>query len=208
MLIDSLDCLLNIFSGELDTRTEKFHAHVAIESQWIVEEFEDLAADDRIRLDNGDIVKLPTDFPEKYWHPHLFILNISDNAHEQIKYSLKKISSKIHVREFRDVYGSFYSKFDLHLFPTDIQELSVSIGSALFDSEVTLESDPYRASGINREAFVDQQEWKLFDHVQTRTRFIRGFLFQNDDDQELDTPGHERKRSILTIACHAGIHLR
>jgi hypothetical protein len=35
--------------------------------------------------------------------------------------------------------------------------------------------------------------------------FVRGFLFQNDDDDnELDTPGHERKRSILTIACHAG----
>jgi hypothetical protein len=34
--------------------------------------------------------------------------------------------------------------------------------------------------------------------------FVRGFLFQNDDDNELDTPEHERKRSILTIACHAG----
>jgi hypothetical protein len=98
----------------------------------------------------------------------------------------------------------FYSKFDLHHFPTDIQELNVSIGSALFDTEVTLEADPNRSSGINREAFVDQQEWKLYDHIEIRTKLIKGFLFQNDDDDELDAPGHERKRSILTIACHAG----
>jgi hypothetical protein len=45
----------------------------------------------------------------------------------------------------------------------------------------------------------------LYDHIETQTKFIKGFLFQNDDDDELDTPGHERKRSIITIACHAGM---
>ena len=131
-------------------------------------------------------------------------MNVSRNHDEDIKYIIKKRPTAIQIREFRDVYGKFYSKFDLHHFPTDIQELNVSIGSALFDGEVILEVDPFRASGINRQAFIDQQEWHLYDHVQTRTKFIQGFLFQNDDDDQLDSPGHERKRSILTIACHAG----
>lgn len=149
-------------------------------------------------------MKLDKDFPDHHWHPQLFLLNVCRNHDEDIKYIIKKRHSSIQIREFRDVYGKFYSKFDLHHFPTDIQELSVSIGSALFDNEVILQVDSQRASGINREAFIDQQEWQLYDHIQTRMKFIKGFLFQNDDDDQLDSPGHERKRSILTIACHAG----
>ena len=182
--------------GELETKAEKFHAHVAIEARWF------LSADDPT-VGEETTVKLPEDYAETHWHPQLFLLNAAHDRHEEVKYSLNKVGQRLQVKEFRDVHGSFHSKFDLHHFPTDIQELSVSIGSALFDREVTLEADLHRASGINREAFVDQQEWKLYDHVETRTRFIKGFLFQNDDDNELDTPGHEHKRSILTIACHA-----
>ncbi|CAF0732300.1 unnamed protein product [Adineta steineri] len=197
--------------GELDTRAEKFQAHVAIEARWFLNSddadenkiLSTLSNDDQIRLNNGEIIKLSKDFPENNWHPQLFLLNIGQDCKEVIKYTIKKSNSQIQICEFRDVNASFHSKFDLHHFPTDIQELSISIGSALFDSEVTLQTDSKRPSGINREAFFDQQEWKLYDHIQTRTKFIKGFLFQNDEDYSLDTPGHERKRSILTIACHA-----
>jgi hypothetical protein len=201
-----------IVIGELDTQAEKFQAHIAIEARWFLKSKDDedqiissLSIDDQTRLNNGNTIKLPKDFSENNWHPQLFLLNVSRDRDEDIKYSIKKYGSQVQIREFRDVYGKFYSKFDLHHFPTDIQELNVSIGSALFDTEVTLEADPNRASGINREAFVDQQEWKLYDHIETKTKFIKGFLFHNDDDDELDTPGHERKRSVLIIACHAGI---
>jgi len=202
-----------IVIGELDTQAEKFQAHIAIEARWFSKSKDDedqiissLSIDDQTRLNNGNTIKLPKDFSENNWHPQLFLLNVSRDRDEDIKYSIKKYGSRVQIREFRDVYGKFYSKFDLHHFPTDVQELNVSIGSALFDTEVTLEADPNRASGINREAFVDQQEWKLYDHIETKTKFIKGFLFHNDDDDdELDTPGHERKRSVLIIACHAGI---
>ncbi|CAF3679775.1 unnamed protein product [Rotaria sp. Silwood1] len=115
----------------------------------------------------------------------------------------RRSASRTQIREFRDVYENFYSKFNLHHFPTDIQDLSVSIVSALFDTEVILKVDLNRIFGINREAFTDQQEWKLYDHVEIQTKFIKGYLFQNDNDYELDTPGHERKRLILTMTCHA-----
>ncbi|CAF4967692.1 unnamed protein product, partial [Rotaria sp. Silwood1] len=117
-------------------------------------------------------------------------------------------ASRTQIREFRDVYENFYSKFNLHHFPTDIQDLSVSIVSALFDTEVILKVDLNRIFGINREAFTDQQEWKLYDHVEIQTKFIKGYLFQNDNDYELDTPGHERKRLILTMTCHAAARRR
>ena len=62
------------------------------------------------------------------------------------KISRRRFASRLQIREFRDVDGQLHSKFDLHHFPTDIQELSVSIESALFDTEITLEADPNRSS--------------------------------------------------------------
>lgn len=192
----------------MDTKAEKFQAHVAIESRWFSQSNDDLlgslSVNDRIKFDQGETIKFAKDYSENYWHPQLFLLNVDYDRREEIKYSLREVDEKIQIREFRDIDGCFHTKFDLHHFPTDIQELNVSIGSALFDREVILEADRERASGINRESFVDQQEWKLYDHIQTKTRFIQGFLFQNDDDNELDLPGHEHRRSILTILCHAG----
>lgn len=85
-----------------------------------------LSPDDQIRLNNGDTIKLSNDFSENFWHPQLFLLNIGRDHDEDIKYSFKKSDSQIQIRKFRDVNGIFYSKFDLHYFPTDIQELNVS----------------------------------------------------------------------------------
>jgi hypothetical protein len=196
---------LNI--GELDTQAEQFQAHVAIEARQFLQSKGDedrilssLSSEDQTRLNNGNIIKLANNFPQNNWHPQLFLLGVSRDHDKDIKYSVRRFYSPVQIREFRDVNGKFY----LHHFPTDIQELDVSIGSALFDTDVTLEADPNQASGINREALVDQQEWKLYDHIKTRTKLIKGFLFQNDDD-ELDTSEHERKRSILTIGCHTSI---
>ena len=197
--------------GELDTQAEKFEAHIVIEARWFLtskdrenELTSSLSTADQTDLNDGKIVKLPKDYSENNWYPQLFILNLCRDYDEEINYSTRKVASQIQIREYRDVYGNFYSKFDLHHFPNDVQELKVSIGSALFDTEVILAADSNRPSGINHEAFIDQQEWKLFNHIQTERKFIKGFLFQNDDDDKLDAPGHEKKRSILNIACHAG----
>jgi hypothetical protein len=81
----------------------------------------------------------------------------------------------------------------------------------LFHDKVLLFSDPYRLSGVNREAFVDQQEWSLYEHVDSEQRFINDFLFRatdddEDDDQQIENTANkeERKRSVLTVICHAG----
>ncbi|CAF3722080.1 unnamed protein product [Rotaria sp. Silwood1] len=163
--------------------------------------------DDQTRLNNGEIIKFSKDFPNNHWHPQLFLLNSGRDCNEKINCSIKRSAYRTQIRECRDVYENFYSKFNLHHFPTDIQDLSVSIVSALFDTEVILKVDLNRIFGINREAFTDQQEWKLYDHVEIQTKFIKGYLFQNDNDYELDTPGHERKRLILTMTCHAVVSI-
>ncbi len=68
----------------------------------------------------------------------------------------------------------------------------------------------YHLSGINREAFADQQEWSLYEHVDTQQRFIKEFLRQNEDEEDEDgsnLTNKERNRSILSVTCHAGLYL-
>ncbi len=83
-----------------------------------------------------------------------------------------------------------------------------------FHTKVILIPDPNNLSGVNREAFVDQQEWSLYEHIDTEQRFIKEFLFRADytdeedeDEQKMkDINTEDRKRSVLTITCHAGLY--
>ncbi|CAF1363861.1 unnamed protein product [Adineta steineri] len=202
--------------GEIDTLNEKYQAHVSIESRWSIlfEKFSyNLSSDDQQRLNNGKSVSLEK-YSQSYWHPQLYIENGLGDLKEQIKYSAKlnKENHTIDICEHRDIKGFFWEKLELQHFPSDIQGLSVSITSMFFTDKVILTADPNYFSGINREAFVDQQEWSLYEHIDTKQRYINEFLFQtNDDDdddqdndnQQVTNNTENRKRSILTVTCHA-----
>jgi len=69
-----------------------------------------------------------------------------------------KINNQIYICEHGDIKGLFWEKLELQHFPSDIQELSISIGSMLYNDKVLLIADPYHSSGINREAFVDTKQ--------------------------------------------------
>ncbi|CAF1685828.1 unnamed protein product, partial [Adineta ricciae] len=74
----------------------------------------------------------------------------------------------------------------------------------------------------NREAFVDQQEWSLYEYVDTKQRYIKEFLFrggngeeeeEEEEEEEKKTDSNnedsnaltnkERNRSVVTVTCHA-----
>ncbi|CAF1525936.1 unnamed protein product [Adineta steineri] len=207
--------------GEIDTLNEKYQAHVSIESRWSIlfEKFSyNLSSDDQQRLNNGKSISLEK-YSQSYWHPQLYIENGLGDLKEQIKYSAKlnKENHTIDICEHRDIKGFFWEKLELQHFPSDIQDLSISLTSMFFIDKVILIADPNHFSGINREAFVDQQEWSLYEHVDTKQRYINEFLFQtNDDDDDDDDQDNDnqqitnntenRKRSILTVTCHAARH--
>jgi hypothetical protein len=188
--------------GEIDTLNEKYQAQASIESRWPIEldkSLPNLSSDEQKSLTSGKSISL-IKYSESHWHPQLYIENALGDLKEQIRYSAKKskIDNQIYICEHRDIKGLFWEKLELQHFPSDVQELSISIGSMLYDDKVLLIADPYHPSGINREAFVDQQEWSLYEHVDTQQRYIKEFLFQYKDRND------ERKRSFLTISCHAG----
>jgi hypothetical protein len=81
----------------------------------------------------------------------------------------------------------------------------------LYNDKVLLTTDPNVLSGVNREAFVDQQEWSLYQHVDSEERYVTEFLLQDDEDDD-DEHGdgkysEGRKRPVLTVTCHAGLCL-
>ncbi|CAF0881847.1 unnamed protein product [Rotaria sp. Silwood1] len=206
--------------GEIDTLNEKYQAQASIESRWPVE-FDklspNLSSDEQTRLIQGKSISL-INYAESNWHPQLYIENILGDLKEQLRYSAKisKADNQIYICEHRDIKGIFWEKLELQHFPSDVQELSISIGSMLYDDKVLLIADPYHLSGINREVFIDQQEWSLYEHVDTKQRHIKEFLFRGgdeeedndeDDDASIST-NKERKRSILTVTCHAANRLQ
>ncbi|CAF0905355.1 unnamed protein product [Adineta steineri] len=200
--------------GEIDTLNEKYQAQASIEARWQVEFdklLSSLSPEDQKRLADGKSVSL-LKYAESHWTPQLYIENTIGDLKEQIRYTAKKSKedNQIYVCEHRDIKGVFWEKLELQHFPTDVQDLSISIGSMLYNDRVILVVDPYHGSGVNREAFVDQQEWKLYAYVDTLQRYVTEFLFRDTDDEEDESNQIEninnkedRKRSILTVTCHA-----
>jgi hypothetical protein len=203
--------------GEIDTLNEKYQAQASIEARWAVN-FDslavDLSPDDRKHLINGKSVTLQK-YAESHWHPQLYIENAIGDLKEQIRYSARKSKqdNEFYVCEHRDVKGSFWEKLELYHFPSDVQDLSISIGSMFYNDKVVLCADPYHQSGVNREAFVDQQEWSLYQHVDTEQRYVTEFILDENDKDEDDEGANtinteDRKRSIITVTCHAGLSFR
>ncbi|CAF0923982.1 unnamed protein product [Adineta steineri] len=195
--------------GEIDTLNEKYQAQASIEARWQVEIdklLPDLSPEDQTRLTAGKSVSL-LKYAASHWTPQLYIENAIGDLKEQIRYTAKKYrqDNQVYVCEHRDIKGAFWEKLELHHFPSDVQDLSVSVGSMLYNDRVLLAPDPHNGSGVNLEAFVDQQEWQLYAYVDSTQRFIDEFDLHsaaNDEDDEASS-SEDRKRSIITITCHA-----
>ncbi len=143
----------------------------------------------------------------KGWHPHIFILNRDTvSLEETTHYSLKRHyqTKQIETRELRIAEGRFLCDFELHHYPTDTQQLNISIGSNLPDKKVRLQADPLNVSGVNKESFAAQHEWILYEHVETTPSWVKGYIFRHDQDGggDLYVPGYPRTRRILNVTCH------
>ena len=178
-----------------------------MEAHWLAEAsfFATLTSTQKEVLDQDGCLPLLGEY--EGWHPHIFILNRdAGSLEETTHYSLKRHheTKQILVRELRLFEGYFLCDFDLHHYPSDTQELSISIGSSLPDKKVRLQADPYNLSGVNKESFRAQHEWILYEHVETTPGWIKGYIFRHDQDGggDLYISGHPKIRSTLNVTCH------
>ena len=152
-------------------------------------------------------------YASSHWHPQLYIENAIGDLKEQIGYSAKRSEedNQVYVNERREIKGLFWEKLELQHFPSDIQDLSISVTSMLYDDKVLLILDPDNISGVNREVFIDQQEWYLYKHVDSEERSVAEFILRSDEDEDerdIGSTVEDRKRPVLTVTCHAGLYLQ
>ncbi|UJR34459.1 hypothetical protein I4U23_021866 [Adineta vaga] len=190
--------------GTIETHCERYAAYVAVESHWRADAsfLATLTSNQIAALDQDEQLSLVGNY--KGWHPHIFILNRDvGSIDETTHYSLKRHheTKQIEVRELRIFEGRFLCDFDLHHYPTDTQELNISIGSNLSDKKVQLYADPYNLSGVNKESFAAQHEWILYEHVETTPSWVKGYIFRHDLDGggDLYVPGYPKTRGTLKI---------
>jgi hypothetical protein len=101
-----------------------------------------------------------------------------------------------------DRFLSFQFGLDLLQFPADVQDLSISITSHHHVETCVLVQDEQFRSAINREAFVDQQKWFLYEHVATEVR-------QTQEEYSFDDESNckeQKKHPILSVTCRAGLN--
>ncbi len=135
---------------------EKFYAEVVIEARWLYD-------------------------PEAAsWNPNLYVKNALGDIKQEVAFELVNNLDEpvlgdneehdiIYVWEIRKVVGTFWEKLELNSFPADVQQLSLQIVAQCPIEECILVENRFQPSMVNREAFLAQQEWFLYEHIETRS---------------------------------------
>ncbi|UJR10810.1 hypothetical protein I4U23_014997 [Adineta vaga] len=145
--------------GEIDTLKEQFQAEAFIQARWY-----------EPTLKGTDIDCFDAN---KFWNPLLFIDNsvgdIKNDVWHKVVYD--GIDTPM-IYEMRKVKGVFLENLELNDFPVDVQDLSITVSTTRTVNEVLLTADTHQLSAINTHAFIDQQEWRLHEHVETSTKLL------------------------------------
>ncbi|XP_046574337.1 LOW QUALITY PROTEIN: cys-loop ligand-gated ion channel-like [Haliotis rubra] len=164
--------------GEVNTLKEKYAADVFLQARW---------------EQPKHYKQLDENGKEEEWDPQLQIENVLGDAKEE-EWRYKEAISPDHFRVFecRRIKGVFVENLELQHFPFDTQDLSLTISSELTECEVDLLEDKEELSSVNKQSFVDEQEWALFEHVE---------MFPKVSVKEY-TSSRERHPTMM-VMCHA-----
>ncbi|VDK33398.1 unnamed protein product [Taenia asiatica] len=149
--------------GEIDTLKEFYQADAFLQAKW-----------HEPRLDGKLPEELGTVDLERYWNPLCYIDNILSETKE-VQWLSTSIgqNGEVYIVERRRIKGVFLETLELNDFPLDVQDLTITVTTERPDTEVDLIPDHNEMSAINKQTFVDQQEWKLHEHVEITKRVIR-----------------------------------
>jgi len=142
--------------GEINTLKEQFEADILVRLKWREPE-----------LDNVPLEKAETINWAKMWNPKVFI----DNAVGEPKYTgsellMKSPEGHAYVIERKRYRGTFMEQMELWEFPFDVQDLSIMVMSDLDATELDLVEDPDEIHKIQRQSFIDEQEWYLYKWIE------------------------------------------
>ncbi|GAB1602453.1 cys-loop ligand-gated ion channel-like isoform X4, partial [Argonauta hians] len=168
--------------GEIDTLKEQYSADVIVKGKW-----REPALDGQTHtaLEGIDI--------KKYWSPKLYIENTLGDPKENIRHRVNfNDKGEAYIVEKRVIKGTFMENLELNDFPFDVQDLTVTVASELPSYEVELIEDVDEHHVVNRQSFVDEQEWHLYMHTETEKKELA-----------IDQADATVRRSALSVKCRA-----
>ncbi|XP_052827029.1 cys-loop ligand-gated ion channel-like isoform X2 [Octopus bimaculoides] len=168
--------------GEIDTLKEQYSADVIVKGKW-----REPALDGQTHtaLEGIDI--------KKYWSPKLYIENTLGDPKENIRHRVNfNDKGEAYIVEKRVIKGTFMENLELNDFPFDVQDLTVTVASELPSYEVELIEDIDEHHVVNRQSFVDEQEWHLYMHTETEKKELA-----------IDQADATVRRSALSVKCRA-----
>nr|CAX82639.1 putative Glra4a protein 175 [Schistosoma japonicum] len=149
--------------GEIDTLKELYYADAFLQAKWR-----------EPKLDGHTAEELSITELEQYWNPLLYIDNIlSETKDTQWIMAVRSENGEVYLMERRRIKGVFLETLELNDFPLDVQDLTITVTTERPDTEVDIIPDQVEMSAINIQTFVDQQEWKLHEHVEIKKRIIK-----------------------------------
>ncbi|CAF3600590.1 unnamed protein product [Rotaria sp. Silwood1] len=145
--------------GEIDTLKEQFQAEAFIQARWYEPSLKGT------EIDCFDA--------HKFWNPLLYIDNSVGDLKNDVWHKVVYDGTDTPmIYEMRKVKGVFLENLELNDFPVDVQDLTITVSTTRTVNEVSFVADTHQLSAINTHAFIDQQEWRLHEHVETSTKLI------------------------------------
>ncbi|BHF63520.1 hypothetical protein SprV_0200651300 [Sparganum proliferum] len=159
-------CVIFLKIGEIDTIKEQYAADVLIKAKWRDADMDAAGSVEYDWLHN--------------WTPKLYIENTIGETREQIHQmiALNEFGHAFLV-EKRRVSGVFLENLELNHFPFDVQDLTITVASNLPSSEIRLLNDPDEPHRINKQSFVDEQEWYLYKHIDSEQHELANEYIEN-----------------------------
>ncbi|CAF2112608.1 unnamed protein product [Rotaria magnacalcarata] len=165
--------------GEIDTLNERYYAEILFEASW---------EEPRLKGTPNEPFNEEID-----WTPQLELLNGIGELNDTIAYSVCYDHQGLAtVTEHHKVKGTLWERMELHYFPFDLQDLSLSITTSRSSKEMVFVKNLRQPSGANRRVFTDEQEWYLFEHVDIETK---------EEIEEYLDDGYNH--SVVICSCHA-----
>lgn len=139
--------------GEIDTIKEHYAADIFLVAKWREPKLDGKDGQD-IELDN-------------FWKPKLYISNVLGDPKETV-WCVPEFgpAGEGYILEKRRTKGMFMENMELLDFPFDTQELSIIVTSERSEAELEILENPDTVSHVNKQSFVDEQEWQLHAHVE------------------------------------------
>ncbi|XP_013085243.1 cys-loop ligand-gated ion channel-like isoform X3 [Biomphalaria glabrata] len=168
--------------GEIDTLKEQYTADVIVRSRW-----REPSLDGQLS-EGGDITDV-----RKYWNPKLYIENSYGDHKEMFRYRLVfNDKGEAYMTEKRTVKGTFMENLELDDFPFDVQDLTVTVASEFPYTDVEVVEDLENHHMVNKQSFVDEQEWHLYSHTECIQRELT-----------IDQFDPSVRRSAVSVKCRA-----